>query len=57
MANTDVQETVIREKYQALRPFLNERTRRVWAATEARPLGHGGVAIVCSASFLLIAVP
>jgi Rhodopirellula transposase DDE domain len=28
---------------------LNERTRRIWAATEACSLGHGGVSIVVSA--------
>lgn len=36
----------VREKYRALAPVLNERSRRVWAATEARALGHGGIALV-----------
>jgi hypothetical protein len=36
----------IRQKYAALSPLLNERTRRLWAATEARALGHGGIACV-----------
>ena len=35
-------EGVLREKYAALAPVLNERSRRLWAATEARALGRGG---------------
>jgi transposase len=38
--------TTLRSKYKALAPALNERTRRLWAATEARALGHGGIGIV-----------
>jgi hypothetical protein len=41
---------VIRRKYQSLHPFLNERQRRLWAATEARALGHGGVTLVSQAT-------
>ena len=33
-------------KFAALRGVLTERSRRVWAATEARALGHGGVGLV-----------
>jgi hypothetical protein len=33
-------------KFAALAPVLNERSRRLWAATEARALGHGGIALV-----------
>ena len=36
----------IRAKYEALSPALNERMRRLWAGTEARALGRGGIAIV-----------
>ena len=36
----------MRSKYAALRPTLTERSRRVWAATEARALGHGGIGLV-----------
>jgi len=36
----------VRSKYAALRPTLTERSRRVWAATEARVLGHGGIGLV-----------
>jgi Rhodopirellula transposase DDE domain len=30
-------------KYQHLNPLLNERSRRLWAATEASALGYGGI--------------
>jgi len=33
-------------KFSALAPVLTERSRRLWAATEARALGHGGIALV-----------
>lgn len=36
----------VRAKYAALAPVLNERSRRLWAATEAKALGHGGIAVV-----------
>jgi transposase len=39
-------ETIISRKFEALSPFLDERARRLWAATEARSLGRGGVAAV-----------
>src|SRR3990170_2119489 len=37
---------VLRQKYSALAPALNERSRRLWAATEAKAMGHGGIACV-----------
>ena len=33
----------IKEKFEALKPLLDERGRRRWAATEARAIGRGGV--------------
>ena len=36
----------IREKYEALAPIFTERTRRLWAAAEAKSLGYGGIAAV-----------
>ena len=36
----------LQEKFTALRPTLTERSRRIWAATEAMVLGHGGIALV-----------
>jgi len=41
-----MQLSTLRLKYSALAPVLNERSRRVWAATEARAIGHGGIALV-----------
>ena len=40
----------IREKFRALGPLLDERGRRVWAATEARALGRGGMTRVSQAT-------
>jgi hypothetical protein len=36
----------VHAKFRALAPMLTERSRRVWAATEAEALGHGGIAVV-----------
>src|SRR6266511_2816107 len=47
---TDV--AAIRTKFEALRPYLDERRRRLWAATEARALGRGGVAAVATGTGL-----
>jgi transposase len=43
-------EVVIREKYAALAAHLTERGRRIWAATEARSYGRGGIAAVYRAT-------
>lgn len=40
----------IRRKYEALKPVLHESARRLWAATEAKSLGHGGIALVARAT-------
>lgn len=40
----------VRDKYRVLREILNERSRRLWAAAEARSLGYGGVAAVVEAT-------
>jgi hypothetical protein len=42
----------LRAKHAALRSVLTERSRRVWAATEARALGYGGIAVVARATGL-----
>lgn len=39
-------------KFRAVWPLLNERTRRLMAASEAKVLGHGGVTLVRRASGL-----
>jgi transposase len=46
---TDTVET-IRRKFEALDPLLDERVRRIWAATEARALGYGGIKQVSRAT-------
>jgi hypothetical protein len=48
MHNVDI----IRQKFAALTPFMNEQMRRLWAAAEATALGRGGVAAVSEATGL-----
>ncbi len=43
---------ILREKYETLQPFLSERYQRIWAATEARSLGRGGITRVAEATGL-----
>ena len=43
----------IREMFEPLRPLLDEGQRRLWAATEARALGRGGIAFVARATGLV----
>jgi hypothetical protein len=43
-------EAMVKQKYAALAPTFNERTRRLWAATEAIALGYGGISIVARAT-------
>lgn len=42
-------ETRIAEKFESLRGLMDEQQRRLWAATEARALGYGGVSLVARA--------
>jgi transposase len=39
----------IKTKYETIRPYLNERTSRIWVAVEAISLGRGGITKVASA--------
>ena len=39
-------ERMLAAKYGALEAALNERTRRLWAGTEALACGRGGIATV-----------
>jgi Rhodopirellula transposase DDE domain len=43
------QET-IKQKFEQLRPVMDERVCRLWAATEAQALGWGGVTLVAQAT-------
>jgi hypothetical protein len=49
MKNTSI---LFDKKYVALKPFLNERARRLWAAAEAISLGRGGKIVVSTATGL-----
>jgi hypothetical protein len=40
----------IRQKYLSLLPVMDERVRRLWAASEATAIGRGGVSLVVSAT-------
>ncbi len=51
MKNNELIET-IKKKYELLSPVLDERTRRLWAATEAKTIGYGGQTIVSVATGL-----
>src|ERR671937_1366021 len=42
----------VRAKFEVLRPYLDERRRRLWAAAEALALGRGGMTAVASATGL-----
>src|SRR5271154_6208415 len=46
------EEAAIREKFGALRGDLDERARRLWAATEVNAMGYGGLAAVSRATGL-----
>jgi hypothetical protein len=43
---------VVEAKYITLKPLLDERARRLWAAVEARSLGRGGIIRVAEATGL-----
>jgi len=45
-----IDESKIAERYAGVGPELNERQRRLWAASEARALGYGGIAAVSRAT-------
>jgi hypothetical protein len=40
----------IKVKFELIKSELDERSRRLWAATEAEALGYGGVATVAKAT-------
>jgi Rhodopirellula transposase DDE domain len=43
-------EQIVHQKFTALLPILDERSRRLWAATEAKAFGRGGVSLVSKAT-------
>jgi hypothetical protein len=42
----------IRRMFQSLEPVLDERSRRQWAAAEAKELGYGGASALAAATGL-----
>ena len=42
----------LQQKWQSLRPHLNEKTRRLWAVTEIQAIGRGGLKLVHQATNL-----
>ena len=49
--NLELEATIV-EKYAAVEAYLDERGRRIWAATESRAIGYGGDALVSDATGL-----
>jgi hypothetical protein len=45
-----INESILRHQYELLRPTLDERGRRLFAATQVRALGRGGIAAVARAT-------
>ena len=43
---------IVQQKYTILLPILDERSRRLWAAVEAKAIGRGGISIVSKATGL-----
>jgi len=52
MKRDDVLEATIVTKYTTLKDMLNERNRRLWAATESISIGYGGDSLVSIATGL-----
>ncbi|HPN32788.1 MAG TPA: ISAzo13 family transposase, partial [bacterium] len=42
----------IRKKFEQISYCLNEKAKRIWAASEAKILGHGGIKILHAATDL-----
>ena len=42
--------SIVKAKFESLVCALDERGRRLWAATEAKAIGHGGIALVSRAT-------
>jgi len=40
----------IKVRFEALRPVLDEKTRRLWAGAEAKAIGRGGIARVAEST-------
>ena len=42
----------IKRRYKVFEPFMNEKTKRVWAAIEVEEIGYGGKIAVSTATGL-----
>lgn len=42
--------TAMKKSYELISPHLDERTRRLWCAAEAKAIGHGGIVAVQKAT-------
>jgi transposase len=49
-ADYAMKEIEIRKRFELLKPTLNERTRRLWAAAEAKAAGPGSISMVAKAT-------
>lgn len=52
MENISVSVEILRKKWLSIFSYLDERSRRIWAGTEALQLGHGGRTLVHQATGL-----
>ena len=52
MSSHTVSQASIAKKYESIKPYLNEKARRIWAATEAQAIGRGGVSEIARATGL-----
>ncbi len=50
MIYAEDRQEIVAQKFEAIHEVLNERSLRIWCATEARALGYGGVSIVARAT-------
>lgn len=46
----NIEPSMIKSKFEVLRPLMNEKLCRLWAATEAQMIGYGGIVLVSSAT-------
>ena len=47
-----LQLATLKEKYKVIEPYLNEKSRRIWAASEAKSIGRNGKKLVKDATGL-----
>ena len=50
----EAREAAIGDRFRSMAPELNERQRRLWAASEARSAGWGGIAATARATEMAI---